>query len=230
MSESWLHALQSYNYPVNLRLYCDAERYPGFFDAHVTGDRESTIAFEDHFRRLAPDYIEAYLEVVFWKMASQGGRASYRTGKIAESLWETRAQARDIWKALLSFVDAPDRPKLQQVRKQLGISAQVLPVSLTFPAFVEPKMFPMVDSYVAKWVNSNWERHNSRRENRLMPFAMNSTSLRDNDFDSYLSWVRWCREIAGLLTNETTLQWRARDVEMAVFTAQLRQLPLEILG
>ena len=49
---------------------------------------------------------------------------------------------------------------------------------------------------------------------------MNSTSLRDNDSQNYLNWIAWCREVAHVLSEKTENEWRTRDVEMAVFTAQ----------
>ncbi|GAJ05736.1 unnamed protein product, partial [marine sediment metagenome] len=39
------------------------------------------------------------------------------------------------------------------------------------------------------------------------------------DFDFYLHWVYWARHTAKKLSQQTEMKWRARDVEMAVFTA-----------
>jgi len=58
---------------------------------------------------------------------------------------------------------------------------------------------------------------------------MNYTSLRDNDFTNYLHWIAWCRECAQELTDITETRWRARDVEMAVFTAQRDRTFLNVL-
>lgn len=71
-----------------------------------------------------------------------------------------------------------------------------------------------------KWVNANLTEHNETCENKLTRFKMNSTTLRDNDFPNYLNWINWCREMAHKLSRVIKEEWRARDVEMAVFTAQ----------
>jgi hypothetical protein len=87
----------------------------------------------------------------------------------------------------------------------------------------------MVDNQVAKWVNNNFERHNFSKKNKLTPFHMNYTSLRDNDFGNYLNWISWCKEMSYLLTEKTELEWRSRDVEMAVFTSQRVKKPLNLI-
>jgi hypothetical protein len=95
---------------------------------------------------------------------------------------------------------------------------------LTFPALAYPEKFPMVDKQIAKWVNLNGANHNININFKLIP-----TSLRENDFDNYLNWVAWCREISATLIKRTTIKWRPRDVEMAVFTAHRNNLLLNPL-
>ena len=58
---------------------------------------------------------------------------------------------------------------------------------------------------------------------------MHHPSLQDDDFPNYLNWVNWCQEVAQVLTELTSKQWRARDVEMAVFTAQRNGMTLNVL-
>ncbi len=99
-----------------------------------------------------------------------------------------------------------------------------------FPAFHSPDLFPMVDNQTAKWVNANYKKHNlGNAKIWLSPFSMNYTSLQDDDFPNYIKWIHWCRNVAGLLTKKTKMCWRARDVEMAVFTSQRSSLALNVL-
>jgi hypothetical protein len=87
----------------------------------------------------------------------------------------------------------------------------------------------MMDMKAADWITANYVGHSRDRAAALTPFKANYTSLRDNDFDNYLNWVHWCRETAEILTSRTNLQWRARDVEMAVFAAARQDLALNPL-
>ena len=56
---------------------------------------------------------------------------------------------------------------------------------------------------------------------------MNFGSLQDNDFQNYLNWTEWTRETARILSMQTKMKWRARDVEMAVYASQKKGIELE---
>ena len=109
---------------------------------------------------------------------------------------------------------------MKKIRKRLGISTNVLAVPLTLPALASPETLPMIDRQVAKWVNGNYESHNIGRVKKLSPFQKNQGVLMQNDFTNYKKWVAWCQEVAQVLKELTGFKWRARDVEMAVFTVQ----------
>jgi hypothetical protein len=133
-----------------------------------------------------------------------------------------------LWDAILKFSDNQNIDNLKNIRKKLGITTKVLATTLTFPALAYPDIFPMVDMQVAKWVNKYFVEYNIHRNNKLTPFNFKRV-LRDNDFNNYLNWVAWCRETSELLTKLNRIKWRARDVEMAVFTAQRNKLYLNPL-
>jgi hypothetical protein len=94
----------------------------------------------------------------------------------------------------------------------------------------------MIDTHVGDWINSNichvplqrfisidFIVRNGKRERK-------NTTITDSDFGAYLKWADWCREKAGILSNKVPIKfgWRARDVEMAVFTAQKQELQLNL--
>ena len=221
-------ALKAYSYPVDLSTYRNACRYPGFFETRIEGDRASTMAFEDRYRSLIRDDVAATLEVVYWKMYSQG-RRDHPTDRVSDHFHEQDIKPRDIADAVYAFTETRSRDQLHEIRTLLGFRSKVLPIALTLPALIRPELLPMVDSQVANWVNDNLELHNRNRDSRLTPFKMNYTSLQDNDFDNYLNWVAWCREMARVLGERTEMIWRPRDVEMAVFTARRTKLPLNVI-
>lgn len=229
MPETWIQALRNFSYRVNLRSYERAREFPGLFEMEIEGDRVSTIAFETHYAENAPHNMGAFFEVVFWKLYSQGGRRQTGTNRIVDYVQRNGTTPEQLWDAVICFVNIQNIPNLQNIRRLIGLRTDVLAVPLTFPALANPELIPMIDKQVAKWVNRNFALHNQNRVNQLTPFGMNYTSLRDNDFPNYLHWVAWCQECAQKLTDITRNGWRARDIEMAVFTAQRTGLILNVL-
>jgi len=229
MPDSWTRALGAYSYPVNLRDYDRAQEFPGFFHMMIAGDRNSTIAFENHYRETAPHCIAAVFEVVYWKLYSQGARCQRSTNRIVDFVQEHGTTSEQLWDATQRFAESQTINNLKRIRSLLGITTNVLAVALTLPALANPETIPMIDSQVANWVNGNALNHNIARKSKLSPFRMNYTSLRDNDFPNYSNWIAWCREVAQVLAKLTNEDWRARDVEMAVFTAQRSGIELNVL-
>ena len=229
MPETWTRAVNAYNYPVTLSDYGRASEFPNHFMRTMAGDRASTIEFENYFRANYGGSVEPYLEVVFWKLYSQANRCQKGTDRVVDHVLQTGVTAPDLRTAIDSFIGKPTEPNLSMLRALLGIKSQVLAVVLTFPAFVDPVGYPMIDRQTARWITANLSIHNRNRRNLLTPFRFRYTSLRYNDFPNYLNWVRWCREVADVLTDSTDMEWRARDIDMAVFTAARERLPLNVL-
>jgi hypothetical protein len=227
--DTWTQALNAYDYPVDLADYDHGTDFPGFFMRTISGDRTSTIAFEDYFREHSNLAVEPYFEVVFWKLYRMKLARIQATKRIVDYVTKHDVSAAELYCAVTSFVESPTIPWLSVIRAFLGIKSQVLAVALTFPAFADPERFPMIDRQTAKWVTLNLEAHNQGRGRALTVFSTADMGLRYDDFDSYLNWVGWCNETADLLKSRTDLNWRARDVEMAVFTAARKKLLLNPL-
>lgn len=224
---SWIKALNGYSYPVDFHDYERRDRFPNFFNREISGDRDSTIKFENYFRENARKSREVYFEVIFWKVYSYTNNRLRTTSRIVNHILERKVSSESLYDAIKHFVDSPTPQNLRSIRNLLGIRTNVLAIPLTFPAFLNPEKYPMVDRKVAQWVNTNLNEHNRKREAKLTEFV--SLPLTDDDFESYLNWVYWCRELAQVLTEKTGMHWRARDVEMAVFTAQRKNLELTVL-
>ena len=200
--------------------YKRAGEFSGFFKKKISGDRKSTIAFENYFRENAPNNIEVFFEVVFWKLYSLAPFRDRKTNRIVDYVKKEENTAEQIWKSVQQFVNSPKKTNLRIIRAYLGLTSRVLATPLTLVAFANPDEYPMVDNRVAEWVNQNFSEHNTNRKNKLTPFTKKRNTLRDDDFLNYLNWVNWCQECAQVLTKRTNNNWRPRDVEMAVFTAQ----------
>ncbi len=188
------------------------------------GDRANTVEFQAHFRKHASEAIEPWLEVVFWKLFSQPGRRNRITQRVASHFKANGTSPKELLHACSRYVENPSRDNFESFRKLFGFKTPVIAVAATFPAFLEPDSFPMVDTRIAKWVGSCLSLHNAKDSTGpqlIRPPFLDSTRtvLTMDDFEFVESWIRWCKYTAQKLTKCTSFVWRARDVEMAVFTA-----------
>lgn len=242
-AQSWITALNQYSYPVQLSNYERRSSFPEFFSLNIKGDRNSTTEFENYFRINASKTIVVYFEVVFWKLYStivKWQKAKWKYGQknpretldnIVDYILQSKLEPTDLLRKIEKFTSEPSLLNLQDFRSLIGLKRDngSLAIALTFPAFWDPLNFPMVDRNVAEWVNSNLTEHDQNRQFRLTMFKNQGKTLQDNDFPNYLNWVNWCRETASRLTIKTTVFWRARDVEMAMFATQHSGLKLKLI-
>ncbi len=218
---AWEQALTGYSYPVDLRNFSGAATFqPRFFSESINGDWISTKAFGARFRRLAPDHIEAWAEVVFWKMYSQGvaaagGRASYRARKILEK----GADPRVLWDLCLAYVNDPTRQSLDRFKSKLFSSPAIATASALAAFADEQGRLPIVDTWIARWVEANRAVYGNANCPRLLKPPPGTPQL--YHFDFVKSWIDWCACMAKDLSSypESSLQWSALDVEMAIFQA-----------
>jgi hypothetical protein len=224
----WRDCLARYRYPVALQEYRFRQQHPEWFARCLnTGDLAETAAFEEYFRQHAPIALEPWYEVVFWKLASQKQIRNGTTRNIAESL-ASRTTAEKLWEACHQYTQClhagAAREKFRTFLDLFDLKTDSVAVVATFPAFMDPERFCMVDTRIAKWVGHEMEVHN--RADPTVPLLRppfldsSATVLKMKDFDFLQSWVQWCRYAAAKLTAKSDgFQWRTRDVEMAVFTA-----------
>jgi hypothetical protein len=229
-AERWRRALDSYCYPIDgvsqilLRTHFRlAERW---FDFQLDrGDREQTMRFEARFRQFAPRSIEPWYELIFWKLASTKGRGKYVATRMIEKLRKVGCKASDIWKVCSDFVETEKLEDFKMLQHRLLVTSGALPIAATFPAFMCPERFPMADRWVATWVWRYCDENPAEAEARRLirpseAFLRHAktTLTVPGDWQFYLKWIEWCRSSAKLLAELTAFPWRARDVEMAVFT------------
>ena len=223
MPHSWQKARDSYRYPVRLADFdFKGHRTDRSWFEYDTGngDRFRTMEFEDRFRKLAPHHLEAWYEVVFWKLSSQGGRANIHTPTAITNIEKSRLTANDLWDLCGDYMGKPNSRSFKDFRKYLFPSNAVA-TAATFPAFICPEKFPMVDGQIAKWAKENSHKHiyKLRHGSVMLPTSSSVNSI--NQF--VIPWYQWCRHTADILSDRTGEHWRARDVEMAVFTVQRSQ-------
>ena len=244
VGQNWLHALGDYRYLVNLS-QCPGQPAPWPPPNLGEGDRHSTIQFEDYFRHNAKTHSGVWIQVVYWKLYSQAARRNVQTMKVAHHLNTHHVQPEALWTACSAYINNPTKDSLRVIIEMLGHKSKGngarIAVAATFPAFLDPDSFPMVDQRIAKWVGHSMKDHNARDAGGPQLSAPNfleagRTTLALADFEFVEHWYRWCRHTARKLSRVTGSAWRARDVEMAVFYAwgnrneQHPKLLLEALG
>lgn len=225
MPQSWQRALIKYRYPVCLKDYQNALKYPSFFYQCISGDRDSTIQFENYFRTNV-DKTESWFEVIFWKLYSQPRIRNEKTEDIIRQMkFNPEIKPAQLLDRANTFMKTGSRPDFDAFRQLFRFRTKVIAIVATFPAFLRPDQYPMVDTRVAKWVNMHYQKFNAAQPDapQLIPSQYgnncSSTVLTMDDFPFYLQWILWTRYMGEKLTSATGSVWRPRDVEMAVFTA-----------
>ena len=224
MPQTWRHALDEYCYPVDLRRFDGASQHPGWFELNICpGDPLQTTGFETRFRAQARHHLQAWAEVVFWKLDSGGrGIAATQTRRLLDP--RRPVSASELWSSCTAYIEQPDRTTFSAMRSKL-FTTKAVATAATFPAFICPEKFPMVDTQVARWMRENGEQHGYPGDIDRVP----SAAITESHWPFVTSWMAWCQTMAAKLSQRTGFFWRARDVEMAVFTAQRYGLELNPL-
>ena len=231
MPESWIEARDAYCYPVNLTDFADANKYDGWFESKICGCLDSTRAFQKRFAENAPYHLEAWYEVVYWKYYFIPNRMKRdcATRSIIRNIRQSGVTANELWELCSNYIESSKFGKFFLFQNKIVRSDGAVTVPATFPAFINPKDFPMVDSQVDKWVRENGEGHSYKSCGGpiLSKVLVKLTNPIFPPMDELIgqwkcvkSWIKWCRFTAGQLTELTGCVWSPRDVEMAVFTAQ----------
>ena len=227
---TWEEALDSYRYPVDLTDFADAPKHGGWFGLNVApGDPLQTMGLETRFRQQARDHLAAWAEVVFWKLYSGPKHIAVTN---ATRLLGSDVSAADLWSSCGGYIANPNIETFRAFRSKL-FGQRVVATAATFPAFICPEKFPMVDTQITHWARKNGHRHGYSRlggpDIEHAPELRPGSVLKESHWPFVESWIAWCRFTAWRLSQSTGRAWRARDVEMAVFTAQRTSLALEPL-
>ena len=123
MPHTWTQALDAYRYPVNLADFVDSEKFPGWFQFNTqSGDRDTTVAFEYHFRQYAREAIEPWLEVIYWKLYSQPGRRNRLTRQVANHFVHEGTTPTMLSEAWLRYTEKPTCANFDAFRRLFGFA------------------------------------------------------------------------------------------------------------
>ncbi len=235
-AQRWVDALAAYRYPIaRARAMGFGARVnasgPWFRFGLEIGDREETMRFEERFRSHGREAVEAWFEVIFWKLASTRSVGDSRAARIIYDLQDSDPSVEKMWSACADFVATGSRQSFERLQSELFIVSGGIPVTGTFPAFMSPERYPMVDRWIGNWVVDYRKAYDGDAAGLVAPSASfmerrKTTLTMSGDWNFYVRWVQWCRDAAAVLTKATALEWRARDVEMAAFQNKRSDSPL----
>lgn len=113
MPSTWKDALLSYRWSVRFEDFKYAQQFPGWFAFDLTiGDRFQTMEFEAHFRKRAQKNLEAWLEVVFWKLYGIGIARDKTTQAVATYFQDRGISAESLWRACKNYIMHRAQPHL----------------------------------------------------------------------------------------------------------------------
>ncbi len=224
-AEAWARALDEYRYPVDLTRFPGADEHPSWFDLDTKpGDRLKTIDFEDRFREQAQHRLEAWGEVTFWKLYTM----PLARNRMTQQVLDVRVRPDELRSACMDYIEAGSRKSFNTFRSRLFASPGVA-AAATFPAFICPERFPMVDTQITRWALENHHLHCysgvGGPDLECVPELRPGAVLQERHWTFVESWIRWCQFTAAVLTQRTGRAWRARDAKMAVFAAQKGRNP-----
>ncbi len=227
--KTWEAALDAYCYPVDLTDFEGRDEYPGWFqlaDSPLEGDRTETAAFEKRFRENAEHDLGVWYEVVFWKMYSQSQRRNPRTQEVIDRFRRDGTTAGELWDLCMEYIVSPSRDSFIRFKSKIHEpTSPMVATAATFPAFICPTRFPMIDRHVVRWARKHGHEHNGAHDISIARTWKND-DVRIQMWPFVQSWIEWCRYTAELLTGCSKREWTAREVEMTVFTADLKGLNL----
>lgn len=231
-SNKWAQALANYCYRVDIRVSTHEVPPCPSLIIKEKGDREATIALEDWFRANCEHSLEPWLVVAYWKNGSQGGRARKVVDGLRKHFSEVATQPSQLFDGMIAFVESQSKSTFVTFRNLLFPRSRSLATAWTFVSFYRPMQFPMVDTRIAKWVLRNKRAIESKSGQVVLPkYPDNgSTVLTLSDFQFVEWWSTWCRNQAKYLSANSRLDWRARDVEMAVYSDPANSMADELRG
>lgn len=219
-AEEWREALDRFNWRVDLMKFKDAKNHPGFFNRVI--EPNQVAAFEDSFRaELVPGgNVERAAEVTYWK----NGRNYKARDRITRDLL-TWIRSEEHWMlfvvALKHLAEAPTWELFGQLVRSCGQTSGFA-TPITFLSFYDPERFPMVDRKIGVW----WRRRFQGEPQFSWDPRRTRITPSPKSWNAYLAWAQFCRSEAAVLTASQGKPWRARDVEMAVWSDKDCKLPV----
>ena len=227
MCQSWINASNKYSWEVNLRHFRAAVNYSNYFNRSVNST--DVAIFEDNFRTTINEggSFEIAGEVCFWKNYGIAQSRDKITQKLLKHLQEGTNWNKFI-KAVKEISTNPSFNNFTELKNSCNQSYGFA-TPITFLAFYNPTEYPMADKHIANWWNECKAKYgfgDSRDFSQSNAGTIKSIKL---NWNAYMDWKKFCCDYAERIAENCELNWRARDIEMAVWEAQKNGISLDVL-
>ncbi len=231
MCDNWEEALRTYSWRVDLSCFSGATDYPGYFDRVIAP--VDVDAFQGQFRE-AIDGVGSFAlagEVCFWK-----NHRSPQKHSLTQRLLEHLSSAQNWHRFAASIRTLSNNPSYDTfvaLRKSCS-QPRGFATPITFLAFYRPTEYPMADKHIANWWGlhrdgygfGSWPPFSQRKDGWIQTYT---TAQNRQDWNAYLAWTEFCCQYAVRVAEQCGFNWRARDVEMAIWEAQKKGISLDVL-
>jgi len=159
----WRKALEEYGYEVDFSGFPHTGNCKGPPKTKFSSGAD-TIEFEAYFRETGHAELCPWLEVIYWKMFSQGEYRRMLQVNERMAYWNDRSVTpHDLWTACRAYTDQPCKKTFRDFLKMFGFRIEPLAIAATFPAFMNPDDFPMIRGQMGHRV---WRKPQPRRPGR----------------------------------------------------------------
>ncbi|MCW3982536.1 MAG: hypothetical protein NWE96_00910 [Candidatus Bathyarchaeota archaeon] len=224
--ESWSKSREKYDWTVDLSNYPLRDAYKDFFNQLITN--KNTSEFEEKFRSsLNTNTFAVTGEVCYWKNYGSHTSRDKLTNSLLKLL-EDKNNWNEFKSRLIQLSSNPTYKNIEHFRIACG-QPNGFATPVTFLSFYNPTLFPMVDKIIGKWWNRNKSNYWKTSASSFLQRSDGWLGLNEQNWNTYLEWTNFCRKYSSLLSLKSGMQWRARDVEIAVWEAEKRDFKLDRL-
>ena len=222
--DGWIAIHNKYNWTVDLSDFRWSRNYPGYFDRII----KNPLELEDKLREAvnSSSSLATIGEVCFWKNYGNSQSRDTLTLRLLEHL-QRCDNGNTFTRAVKELSYTPSWSKfiaLQRACNQLSGFA----TPLTFLSFYNPLKFPMVDKHIAYWWAANKSVHGYDDAPVFSQIYDGWIQPIPQSWEAYDCWTDFCCYYAKSMKS-CGVDWRARDIEMAVWEAQKRRISLQRL-
>lgn len=231
MCKFWLDAYKKYNWNVDLSRFNDSQNYEGYFNQIIRSC--DVMEFENKFRTALDksEYIVAG-ELCYWK-----NHGNYQArDRVTKKLLDHLANHENLNEFIQAVKKVSVNPSYENFNNLQDSCNQTrgFATPITFIAFYNPLEYPMVDKHIANWWKLNKKRFNysnslefsQRNDGWIQAITL---SQKKQNWSAYLAWKEFCNDYARRLAKHCKLDWRPRDVEMAVWEAFRNRISLNFI-
>lgn len=232
MCNNWDKAYSKYSWTVDLKHFSKAAGCPGYFNRVITS--ADVMTFENKFRTAVDGNgsFEIAGEVCFWKNYGSAKARNRVTQELLTHLRDPVKWGRFV-QAIKQVSSNPSYDHFVALRDACN-QPRGFATPITFLVFYKPTEYPMIDKHIANWWAENRAEYgyggspdfSQRNDGWIQTYTILQNK---QNWNAYIAWKKFCNDYATRIAKNCEWNWRARDVEMAIWEAYKNSISLEVL-